>query len=233
MLSKKTILPVIILFFMCNCYAQDTIKKKNRLTASVVENFFVLKSDKQTKQGLYQAVYKRNIPLASGKYINNKRVGIWHFYDLNGTLVENFNYDGNLLLYEKPDDILSETKIQYGFDVDSIKNTDILTKPIKIGGRYFGYIPYLKIFKLSDDYIGTDPRLFMAILELLISPGGRLADFKVHIKSQDSERITTFSTDLFDLQDKIFAPATVNNKPVISRIFVRCRLTDVGELDVD
>jgi hypothetical protein len=233
MFLRKAILPIIIIFCVCNCYAQDTVKQRNRLTASVVETFFVLKSDKQTKQGLYQAVYKHNIPLASGKYVNNKRVGVWHFYDLNGSLVENFDYDRNALLYEKPDDILTETRIQYSFDADSIKNSDRLTKPIKPGGRCFGYIPYLKVFKLSDDYLGTDPRLFIGVLELLISPGGRLADFKIHIKSEDSERITTFSTELIAPEDKVFVPATVNSAPIISRIFVRCRLNDDGELDLD
>jgi hypothetical protein len=233
MFVKKIILVAIVAFFVCDCYAQDTVKRKNRLTPSVTETFFVLKSDKETKQGLYQAVFKRDIPLASGKYANNKRIGVWHFYDLNGTLIENFDYDRKILTYEKPDDILSETQIQYNFDADSIKNTDILTKPMKPGGRYFGYIPYLKIFKLSDDYIGTDPRLFVAVLELLISPGGRLADFKVHIKSQDSDRTTTFSTELFNEEDKAFIPATVNYKPIMSRIFVRCRLTDTGELDIN
>lgn len=232
MLLKKTILLNIILLYICNCYAQDSVKKKNRLTASVVETFFVLKSDKQTKSGLYQAVYKHDIPLASGKYANNKRVGMWHFYDLNGTLVENFDYDRNAILYEKPDNILSEVQIQYSFD-DSIANTDRVTKPIKPGGRYFGYIPYMKVFRLSDDFIDTDPRLFMAVLEILVSPGGRLADFKVHIKSSDFERITTFSTELIDEDDKIFIPATLNDKPIMSRIFVKCRLTDDGQLDVD
>lgn len=207
------------------------MRKKNRLTESVVERFFVLKSDKETKNGLYQAIYKRNIPLASGMYTNNKKTGIWHFFDLSGTLIENFDYSRNRLLYEKPDDIISETQIQYSFD-DSIANTDKVTKPIKPGGRYFGYIPYLKIFKLSDDFIDTDPRLFIAVLEILVSPGGRLADFKVHIKSADFERITTFSTELIDDEDKVFIPATLNGRPIMSRIFVKCRLTDDGNLDV-
>lgn len=232
MLLKKTLLLNIIFFYVCNCYAQDTTRQRNRLTASIIENYFVLKTNKEIKQGLYQAVYKRNTPLASGKYVNNKRVGTWHFYDKNGTLIENFDYDRNALMYEKPDDILSETQIQYSFD-DSIANSDRVTKPIKPGGRYFGYIPYLKIFKLSDDFADTDTRLFIAVLEILVSPGGRLADLKVHIKSDSFERITTFSTELISEEDKTFIPATLNGKPIMSRIFVKCRLTGNGELDID
>lgn len=232
MLFKKFILITIIVFFVYHCQAQDTVKKRNRITPSVVETFFVLKSDKETKQGLYQAVYKHNVPLASGKYFNNKKVGMWHFYDLNGTLLENFDYDRNAMLYEKPDNVLSQVQIQYSFD-DIISDSDKVTKPIKPGGRYYGYIPYMRMFKLSDDFIGTDTRLFTAVLELLVSPGGRLADFKVHIKSNDFERTTTFSTELFSNEDKLFVPATINGQPVLSRIFVKCKLTDTGELDVD
>lgn len=232
MLFKKFILITIIVLFVYNCRAQDTTKKRNRLTPSVVETFFVLKSDKVTKQGLYQAVYRGKIPLASGRYFNNKRVGMWHFYDLNGTLLENFDYDRNAMLYEKADNVLSQVQIQYSFD-DKITDSDRVTKPIKPGGRIFGYIPYLQVFKLSDDYVGTDTRLFTATLELLVSPGGRLADFKVHITSNDSERITTFSPELLSDKDKIFVPATINGQPVLSRIFVKCKLTDTGELDVN
>jgi len=232
MLFKKYIFIAGIILFAFNCKAQDTVKKKNRLTPSVVENYFVLKSNKEIKQGLYQATYRGKIPLASGKYFNNKRVGMWHFYDLNGQLLENFDYDRNALLYEKPDNILTQVHIQYGFD-NKITDSDKVTKPIKPGGRIFGYIPYMQIFKLSDDYIGTDTRLFTAVLELLVSPGGRLADFKVHIRSNESERITTFSPELLSNDDRIFLPATINGEPVLSRIFVKCKLTDTGELDVD
>jgi hypothetical protein len=229
---RKALLIIIALFLTSNCFAQDTVKRRNRLTQSVVENFYALKTDKTIKQGLYQAIYRGNIALASGLYTNNKRVGLWHFYASNGTLEQNFNYDRNTILFERPDDSVSQLQIRYAFD-DKITPIDKVTKPMKVGGRCYGYIPYMKVFRLSDDYIGTDLSQFAAMLEILVSPGGRLADFKVHISSDEDERITTFSTELIDEDDRIFVPATINGKPVLSRIFVRCRITDGGELDVD
>ena len=222
----------MLLLFSANSFAQDSIRKKNQLTETVSERFFVLKTDKEPKNGLYQAIYRHKTALATGFYSNNKRAGTWHFYDTHGTLVENFNYDRNVLLYERPDDIASETQIRYDFD-NKITDSDVVTKPIKPGGRYYGYIPYIKVFRLSDDFIGTDFSLFTAVLELLVSPGGRLADFKVHIRSEDFERTTTFSTELINDEDKIFIPATINRQPVLSRIFVKCRITDNGELDIN
>jgi len=229
---RRILFFILLSFFACKCSAQDSTSVRNRLTGTIVENFYVLRSNKQIKTGQYTAVYRHSTALASGRYLNNKKVGIWHFYDTGGILIENFDYSRNVLLYEKPDDTVSEQQIRYAFD-DTITNSTHVTKPIKPGGRYYGYLPYLNLFKLSDDFIGTDPSLFSAVLEILVSPGGRLADFKVHIKSDDFERITTFSTELIDNEDKIFIPATINGRPVISRIFVKCRLTINGELDVD
>jgi len=204
---------------------------KNRLTQTVSERFLVLKSNKEIKQGLYQAMYRRRVALASGNYADNKRVGIWHFYDKYGRLVQNFNYERNSITWEIPTDSLTEMHIKYGFDI-KIKDTDRVTKPLKLGGSYYGYLPYIELFKLSDDYIGTDFANFTATIELLVSPGGRLADFKVHIQAPDGDRITTFSPELIEEDDRLFVPATINREPVLSRIFVRCRITDEGELDI-
>lgn len=229
---KKTILLIIMVFFVSCAVAQDSVIKKNRLTQSVIEHFLVLRSNKEIKQGLYQAIYHRRIALASGNYANNKRIGVWHFYDSYGRLVQNFNYAQNSITWEIADDSLTATHIRYGFD-NKFTDSDRVTKPMKIGGTYYGYIPYLKLFRLSDDYMGTDLSQFTAVLEILVSPGGRLADFKVHIKSPVDERITTFSTDLIDEDDRLFVPASINHKPVLCRIFVKCRITDDGELDID
>ena len=232
---RKHTLLFIILLYASHCFAQDTketIEQKNRLTQSVIENYNVLKADKSIKQGRYRAMYGRKIALAMGNYANNQRVGIWHFYDTHETLVENFDYDNTKLLYEEPMDSLSQTKIVYAFD-KKITDSDYVTKPIKIGGRCFGYIPYLKVYMLSDDLYGINIYTAVVVMELLVSPGGRLADFKVHIRSNGYERITTFSPELIDEDDRSFIPATFNHQPVLSRVFVKCRIADDGTLDVD
>lgn len=229
---RKYILLILSLLCTCYCFAQKTVTQKNRLTELVMERYSVMDTNKQIKQGLYQAIYWHRTVIATGTYDNNVKTGIWHFFDTRGRLVENFDYDNLRLLYEEPMDSISSEHIIYAFD-NTFKDTDHVTKPIKIGGRCYGYIPYMKFFMLSHDFDDLNILRFTAILELLISPGGRLADFKVHIKSPDFERITTFSTELIDDEDKIFIPATLNRKPILSRIFVKCRITDDGGLDVD
>lgn len=230
---KKIILPVIFLFYVSNCFAQDTVVKKDWMTQSVMEIYHVLKPGKKIKQGLYQALFNGTVPLASGRYLADKKIGIWHFYDTRGQIIENFNYDNQTLLYEEPADSITARQIVYAFD-DSLKRTDMVTKPIKPGGRYFGYINFLKIYKLPFDMFDIQPSRYVGILELLVSPGGRLADVKVHIKYDGEDQQTvTFSPEIFSDEDRIFIPATKNNEPIMSRIFVRCRITEYGDMDID
>lgn len=228
---KKHFLLIIILLFAGNLFAQETIKQKNRLTASVTEDYNVLKTDKQTKEGRYTAIYNRKTALAFGNYTNNKKNGLWRFFETGGKLIQIFDYSQNKILYEEPIDSLNQTKIIYDFDT-KFKDTDRVTKPIKLGGRCYGYIPYLKFYVLPPDLYDINPLQAVAILEVLVSPGGRLADFKVHITYQGDEWITSFSPELIDEENKIFIPATLNHEPVICRIFVRCSISDDGRLDI-
>ncbi len=217
--------------------AQDkpkTVDKKNWLTENVKEKFRVLKSDEKTKEGMYEAIYSPNgAIIARGHFSEGKRTGIWQFFDVNQKIVQVFDFTHTRLLGEEPVDRFSRQYIQYLFD-EKINDTDRVTKPIRIGGRCYGYIPYLQIYKLTKAYDDADVRQLYAHLELLISPGGRLADLKVHIVGPDGyDDVTTFSPDIFSEEDKQFIPATINGKPVMSRILLACRVTDSGTLDVD
>jgi hypothetical protein len=134
---RRILFSILLSFFACKCSAQDSTRVRNRLTGTIVENFYVLKSDKQIKSGQYVAVYRHSTALASGRYSNNKKVGTWHFYDTGGTLIENFDYNRNVLLYERPDDTVSEQQIRYAFD-DAITDSTHVTKPISPAAGIMG-----------------------------------------------------------------------------------------------
>lgn len=221
------------IFIINNCLAQETVKKRNRLTDSVTEVYQVLKSDKHTKQGLYQALFQKRIAVASGMYANDKRTGLWQFYDTKGRVIESYNFSTNKLYYEAPEDTTSSLRYFVDKQLDS---TDKVTKPIKVGGRYFGYIPYLRLFKMPDYLTGLDLNSITAVVELLISPGGRLADYKVHIMSTvggDVIKVINMNTDVPNPDDKIFTPATLNGEPISCRIMIKCYVTDDGHLDFE
>jgi len=229
-LFLKMVPTVVMIFYLFNCYGQDTIERKNRLSDSVIEKFHVIKTNPTIKQGAYRAIFRHKTVVALGNYKDNKRTGIWHFYNTMGQVVERYNYDSHLITFEarlkKSDDI------GYFFD-DSLKTTDTLTRPLKIGGCYFGFIPYLNQFQLPFSLYDANANYFDADVELLISPLGRLAEYKVHVISDfyHYDRHFTWDVSLFSEEDRTFIPATLNGKPILSRIIIQCVVTDSGGLD--
>lgn len=227
----KSICIFIAAIFCLNIgFSQDTVEHKNRLTDSVMERFFVLKSYPGIKQGPYHAIFRRKTFVAIGSYENNKKTGIWQFFDTHERLVEKYNYDKKLLTLEAP--LLPSDDLDFLFDAP-LQDTDKLTRPLKIGGSYYGFIPYVNLFKLPFDTFDTNTNSFMAYVELLISPLGRLADYNVYIRSDLYKYYQKFNLDvnLFSEEDKTFTPATLNGAPVLSRIIIKCFVKDTGGLD--
>ncbi len=215
---------------MSHCFAQDTVERKNKLSDSIIESFWVLKSNKDIKQGVYRAFFKRRTLIAAGNYNNNKKTGTWNFYKPNGLLVQRFNYDNNKLLFESASDTLYD--VHYLFD-EKLNDSDVITRPVKTGGIYYGMVPYLGIFQLPFETFDINTDNFDATVELLISPLGRLADYKVHVISAYYKFNQTFNLDvnLFGEADRQFIPATLNGDAVLSRIIIRCYVTGTGKLD--
>ena len=218
------------ILYLSNCFAQETIERRNRLTDSVIEKFSVLAVDKTTKQGPYQALFKRRRVIATGNYVNNKKRGIWSFYKPNGIRVESYDYSNNELTFESPLDTMAD--VHYLVD-EKLADSDVVTRSVKIGGVYYGLIPYLTIFRLPFDTMDLNTNNFDVYVELLISPLGRLAEYKVRLISAFYQYDHSFSLDvnLFSEADKTFVPVTVNGKAVVSRLLIRCYLSQEGILD--
>lgn len=227
---KNIFLFAIALFYLNVCAAQETVEKKNRLTDSVLERFWVLKADKTIKDGPYLALFKRKTGLARGTYAHGKKTGVWNFYKPNGLLVQTYDYDTKALTFESVLDTLAD--FHYMIDV-KLQPTDTVTRPVKIGGIYYGFIPYLNAFQLPFDTMSVNTDYFNAYIELLISPLGQLADYKVHLLSALYNYNQVFSLDvhLFSDEERRFYPVTLNGKPIISRIIIKCYVTSDGRLD--
>jgi antitoxin component YwqK of YwqJK toxin-antitoxin module len=226
-------IPLIILsfFYTLNCCAQDTIEKKEKLTDHVTEKFEVLKDNEQIKNGPYQALYKRKTPVAMGIYTKGKKTGLWRFYDPKGELMQIYNYDADSLRFEAKE-YSTSSDFWYLIDKD-IADTDKVSKPVKAGGRYYGYLPYLGLYKIPFNPYQYGTPDCVAVIELLISPLGRLADYKVRAVCSllQYDQTIHMNTNLFKEEDRKFIPATYNGKPVLSRIIIKCRVNTGGGLD--
>jgi hypothetical protein len=226
---KKNLTLLLSFFCVIYCSAQQKAQKKNRINDRVTEIFTVLKDSQEVNDGPYEALYNRKTPLAMGNYTKGKKTGLWRFYDPKGKLMQIYNYDMDSIRYEARE-YLKSSDFWYTID-QQISDTDKVTKPIKVGGRYYGYLPYLGAYKIPfDPYsYGTDD--CMALVQLLISPLGRLAEYKVRSLCSDYDKTITLDIHLFREEDRKFIPATFNGQPVVSTIMIRCRLTRDGGLD--
>lgn len=231
---KKLLLIGVVVFCLSDCFAQKIVERKNKLINNVTERFeTIIETNKQVKHGVYHAFFGKKIVLASGKYVNDKKVGIWHFFDPEGKQLQNFNYDTNTLLYEAPDE--NQSNIKYVLD-HTITDSDVITKPVRFGGRYFGYVPYLRLFKVPTEMADVDLERYNVIFQLLISPMGRLADLIIHIRrdgAKEDDQVLTINTDLLRDEDKTFVPATFNRQPISSQIELYCAMDKWGAIDFD
>lgn len=224
---RNLILLIVYLFFINVARAQETVERSHKINAHITEKLTVLKSDKSTRHGLYQMIYNKKYALANGRFDNDKKIGIWHFFDPTGRLLQNYNYTNNEVLYEAPEDTTSN--LRYFVD-KQLADTDRTTKPIKIGGRYYGYLPYLKLFRLPANLMDISRDVSIAVVELLVSPGGRLAYFKTTIYSGNFSKTFNINVNVLPEEDKVFVPATVNGEPIGCRILMKCFIDDDGTL---
>jgi hypothetical protein len=142
-------------------------------------------------------------------------------------------------LYEAREDTTSPLR----YTVDKVlTDSDRVSKPMRPGGRFYGYLPFVNAFKVPFDRLGIDynfryyiieQNAIKATIELLISPGGRLASYKVHLVANQYQINDTFkiNPELFDEEDRKFTPAQLNGEPVSCRIFISCYVNYSGKLD--
>jgi len=229
---KNIFLLFVIVWCVSDCFGQDTVERKNRLTDSVTERYYVLKSNPEIKQGPYKAFFRRRTLIAIGNYNKNIKTGTWQFYNTGGVLVQKYNYDKKIFTYGSP--MYDTGDLSFLFD-DTLKKGDKIALPLKIGGSYYGFIPYVSLFRVPFETWDIQTDSFEASIELLISPMGRLADYSVHIQSgfYEYDRIFKLDINLFDEADRTFKPATLNGVPVLSRIIIKCFITSSGGLDFD
>lgn len=93
----KLISLVITLLLLTSC-VQNTklITEKGEKKAKL--KYHVLKDAKEVKHGLYKSYYKDGTLTSEGNYHNDKREGVWTYYDLDGDVSEVYKYQNGTIL---------------------------------------------------------------------------------------------------------------------------------------
>jgi hypothetical protein len=226
---KKFFLLALILLYAIKCFAQETVEKKNKIFDGLIERYTVLKDSQNVKQGLYQVFTKQDKLVVRGPYTMGKKTSIWHFYNKSAKLLQIYDYDKKRLMFEGKQYVGSN--IAYMVD-RMITSKDTITKPVKVGGRYFGYLPYLALYRTPFNPYEYNIYGAEADIELLISPLGRLAAYKVTAVFPFMDYTQTLKMDinLFREEDRQFIPATFNHEPILCRIIIKCKVNEDGQL---
>jgi len=205
---KKLIL--LMLFVLpTNVFAQDTVKRSSDIS-NFTERFMVLKSDKKVRHGSYKLLNSDGKIIASGKYDQGKRTGIWNFYT-NGLLVQQYDYTNNKIIYNFPD----KSKISY--EVPGANPGDSVMAPVKVGGYTAGF----KLMVQNTDYFKNINGLTGNIsLDHLISlnENGKIVLWMLRIKNNDIVKMKRISFANVPEEDGLFLPAAVNGKASVSTI---------------
>ncbi|RKR83647.1 hypothetical protein BDD43_3859 [Mucilaginibacter gracilis] len=234
----RSVLLFCLLSTTLSVYAQETIELSNNYSPDIIQKYHAFKDNRDIKHGAYQAFYKKKTVVASGLYTQGKRTGVWHFYDIKGNITQHYNYDKNQLLYVTDEDPTGNfTKYEF---IPKPAATDSVTFPIKIGGLLYGYQPYLKMFRVDEVNL-YNPASVYAVLEILVTPFGQLAECKLMVKTKvmvnfqiQETNVATYllNNDLLSPEDKQFLPASVNRQPVSSTIYIYCNVQSNGRISI-
>jgi hypothetical protein len=200
---------------------EETVARTNRDRVNITEKFNVLKSDKKTKQGLYQAyydgMYSKTTLAASGMYDHGKRIGVWHYYTRQGTLIQHYDFTHHKLLYT-----IADTVTKYTYDAQ-LKETDSLSRPIRIGSGYADYCMIMCNYpQVSEGMHKHGGGLYNLNHILNIDADGKLTAYRIVLTTDDGFKQTyNIALETLPEDELLFVPATLNHKPIPSTITIR------------
>ena len=165
---KKILLLSIFLCSVFYTFGQQklkTIQKNDPSVPFFVEEYQVLKKQKDIKQGTYTLNGRKGVVL-SGNYNNNKKSGIWKSYQSNGELYYTYDFDTESLIDFSPLKIF-----QY-------KEEEFDTPPILVRGEAdFGVKVYSRVRYPSEaQKEGIQGRVMFA---LTVSEQGKISNVEI------------------------------------------------------
>jgi len=169
----RILLTFIILATSFNLFGQDTKKKtvKNDYPPCK-ETFYVLKSDQEIKQGEYKKTYGGLS--VNGQFENNKKTGVWEYYDRSGQLEQKIDFSTNKVISSKP---MTWIKDYFIKDGDTYKEVTPEETPVFLGGQS-GLTYYIWDIKYPADARrrGTEGKV---LISATITQDGKIIDEEI------------------------------------------------------
>ncbi len=166
----------VIIIFSASGQKVKTITKESFLT---IEEYSVLKPNKNVRNGTYikKMKYDGEI-LVNGNYNENRKIGIWDYYDFRTwKLEQKYDYDNNLIVYSEPSFLDRTVLNHFNYNGEWIFD-ELDSLPILIGG-----ISDLKL-QLTEEAcnytkVPNFPKAGIAIFSFIITKDGKTRDYKI------------------------------------------------------
>jgi hypothetical protein len=212
----------LILFtmmFSCSVSAQElAIGHRGRilkkaLTRDLEEVFQVTDQDKNIRDGAYQVVGNEKKVLVKGAYTNGKRTGVWSYYNPQGELLQQYDYDKAAVVFAASD---TTGIVHFQSQVlEPADDSDKVEPPQKIGGANYGFYLLYDSRDIPAEVKAVNDGTMT--YRLTISEKGKLEGYSVIFTGKSLEPITEMKSLRGIPEDATeFIPASVNGKPVRS-----------------
>lgn len=202
----KTIV-IILAFIPAIMFGQKTTKITDKENNEV---FYVLKSDKVTKQGEYKKYGLNKSILIKGYYKNGLKDSIWEYYGSNDVVLQKYDFSRNKLMYFKPSDAKDDKKYKLlnGADNPEVK---LDRPPVFLGGDEYRNHLLAKniIYPQSATENGTQGTVNVFFT---IDKSGKTSNY--HVNNPLGSRVDDESIRVLKLVSDNWLPGILNGQPV-------------------
>jgi hypothetical protein len=210
----------LLLFFICftaTAQKSDSTRTYYRIIrGGMIEHATELRTKRYVKNGLSEIKAGKTL-VATGLYKEGKRYGRWRFFKTSDTVDQIYNYTTKKVEY-------SLSRPDFSYEIDSLKNSDQVIYPVKIGGSYFAFFFLWKQYTPPHD-LRPYKGIHKAYLIFHINEKGILTKYETKVTSSVYNKTSEIKLKNLREEDFDFMPAIVNGKPVASKIIYESKIT--------
>ena len=214
---------------LCSAFSQDHQTNKKTLSRHLREVYDVLKADWKIKDGSYTVINDDNKAIVKGSYTNNRKTGVWKYYDNNGKLVQEYDYSRDSLLFQDSDPL---SVVHDDFQIpQGVEDSAKLRRPYKIGGPEYGFYLLFDERDIPPTVKSASGKAEMNYV-LTIDEKGSLESYTLIFGGENfNDIVIRRSVRGLSAEALEYAAATIDGKPVRSKISYTIPL-DVNHVSV-
>jgi hypothetical protein len=213
---RPFLLTLTLTLALVNAFSQDHQTNKKTLSRHLREVYDVQKADWKIKDGNYTVINDDKKIIVKGTYTNNRKTGVWSYYDNNGKLVQQYDYSRDSLLFQDRDPL---SVVHDDFQIpQGVEDSAKLRRPYKIGGPEYGFYLLFDERDIPQAVKSTSGKAEMNYV-LTIDEKGNLESYILIFGGENfTDIVIRRSVKGLPAEALEYAAATIDGKPVRSKI---------------